>query len=94
MKAEEEMDDMDVWKNGIQQDIQELKSDRNKMKDDIHMLQLSDVTQNNEISALKESLSDIKEDTKWIRRMITKAIVSAIITGLIGGLIALFLAKF
>lgn len=90
----EELESMDVWKNSVQQDIQELKQDRKKMKEDIKDLQFSDLTQNNEINTLKESLGDIKDDTKWIRRMITKAIVTAVIAGIIGGVIALFFTKF
>lgn len=90
----EEMENVDVWKNNIQQDIQELKSKQDTMQSDIHKLQLNDGLQDKEISTLHATLSSIQDDTKWIRRMITKSIVGAIITGVIGGVIAFLFTQF
>lgn len=93
MEMEEET--MDVWKNQIQQDITELKNGRSldvqameKMRDDIRNLQIKDKLQDQEISTVKQALTDIKEDTKWIRRKITGAIITAIITAVVTGVIA------
>lgn len=87
---------MDVWKNQIQQDITELKNGRSldvqamdKIRDDIRNLQIKDQLQDKEISSLKETLTDIKEDTNWIRRKITGAIITAAITAVVGGIIAI-----
>ena len=75
-----EMESMDVWKEKVQQDIAELKngqtvlkSEQDRMKQDIHKLELSDQLQNQEINTIKSTLSEIKEDTNWIRRKITGA---------------------
>lgn len=91
---------MDVWQNKIQQDINEIKNaqslitiDQTKMKDDIRDLQMSDKLQDQEISTLKLTLSEIKEDTNWIRRKITGAIISALVTALIGGIVAIALGN-
>lgn len=90
-----EAEGLDVWKNQVQQDITELKNGRSldvqamdKIKDDIRNLQIKDQLQDKEISTLKETLSDIKEDTNWIRRKITGAIITAVITAVVGGIIA------
>jgi hypothetical protein len=50
--------------------------------------------QNQEISALKETLKTISDDTRWIRRMITKAVVGGTITAVVGGVIALLFLQF
>ena len=96
----EELMNMDVWQNRVQQDITELKqrqrdneSKLGLMEKDIHKLQISDQLQDKEISSLKETLSEIKEDTNWIRRKITGAIISAVITALIGGIVAYAVTK-
>ena len=88
------MEEMDVWQNNIQQDLQELKSNQTTMQTDIHKLQTSDQLQNQEIATVKATLKDISDDTKWIRRMITKSVVGAIITGVIGGIVALLFTQF
>ncbi|WP_188453806.1 hemolysin XhlA family protein [Virgibacillus oceani] len=90
----EEMESMDVWKEKVQQDINDLKQGQRQLKNDIDNLKLNDIKQDEKIISLQTTLTSIQDDTKWIRRMITKAIVSAIITGLIGGAIALFFTKF
>lgn len=86
---------MDVWQNRVQQDITELKQRQRDnetklglMEKDIHKLQISDQLQDKEISSLKETLSEIKEDTNWIRRKITGAIITAVITAIVGGILA------
>src|SRR5699024_5723331 len=101
MTKKEDVEDMDVWKDRVQQDINELKSNQNqfkseqdKIKDDVSQLQISDQLQDKEISGLKDTLNRIQEDTTWIRRKITGAIITAVLTGIIGGAIALFFAQF
>jgi chromosome segregation ATPase len=80
-------DEMEAWKNVMQQDIINLKSnqsnaknERDKMRDDISDLKLNDRLQDQEINAIKDTLKDIKADTNWIRRKITGAVISAIAT--------------
>lgn len=87
---------MEEWKNRVQQDITDLKSEQShfsreqmKQKDDIRDLQMSDTLQAQEIAALKEGLVEIKSDTSWIRRKITGAIITATITAIIGGIIGI-----
>ena len=91
---------MDVWKEKVQQDIAELKngqtvlkSEQDRMKQDIHKLELSDQLQNQEINTLKTTLNEIKEDTNWIRRKITGALITAIITALVGGIVGIAIAN-
>jgi len=91
---------VDVWKDKVQQDINDLKSGYNrldtnqsKIKDDIRDLQMSDKLQDQEISTLKATLTEIREDTQWIRRKITGAIITASITAVVGGIIAIAIAK-
>lgn len=88
------------WQNRVQQDITEIKgeqsrlsSDQQAMKDAIRDLQFSDKLQDQEIKTLKESLTEIKADTSWIRRKITGAIITATITAVIGGIIAIAIAN-
>ncbi len=78
------------WEEIIQQDIDVIKAEQNDLKQSINELKLKDLEHDKEIFALRQTLNEIKEDTKWIRRMVTKAIVSAVVTGLIGGSLALF----
>ncbi len=40
---------------------------------------------------VKEDISSIKDDTKWLRRTITGAIITTIIGAILGGMIALAL---
>lgn len=93
---EERTDDMDAWKEKVQHDINEIKSVQgrhsdihDKLKDDIRDLQTSDKLQNLEIDALKSTLTDIKDDTNWIRRRVTGAVITATLTAIIGGLIGI-----
>lgn len=92
--------EMDEWQNRVQQDITELKQDMSQVKAnqtsfkaDITKLEFSDQMQAQEISALKESLGEIKEDTNWIRRKITGAIITATITAVIAGVIGIAIAN-
>lgn len=92
--------DMQEWQNRIQQDITELKGEQSRlsgeqqtMKDAIRDLQFSDKLQDQEIKTLKETLTEIKSDTQWIRRKITGAIITAAITAVVGGIIAVVIAK-
>lgn len=94
-----DVEEMDAWKAKVTQDITDLKgeqtqakSDRDKMKNDIHQLQISEKLQDREISNLKETLSEIKDDTNWIRRRITGAVITATITAVVGGLIGIAIA--
>lgn len=94
--SDEEVVAMDVFREKVTQDINELKqsqthikSEQTVMKDDIRDLIISDKLQDQEISSLKTTLSEIKEDTNWIRRRITGAVITAVITAVIGGLVAI-----
>src|SRR5690625_6271442 len=91
-----EMADMDVWKEKVQQDINELKhgqsqikNDQTTLKDDVAALKMNDKLQDQEINTLKLTLSEIKEDTNWIRRKITGAIITATITAVVAGVIGI-----
>src|SRR5690625_4447588 len=95
VKSEEDIG-MDIFREKVTQDINDLRQNQNrintessKMKDDIRDLQISDKLQDQEISGLKATLSEIKDDTNWIRRRITGAVITAVITALIGGLVAI-----
>jgi len=100
LKEEGEVAVVQEWQNRVQQDITEIKagqsqikSEQQSMKDAIRDLQFSDKMQDQEIKTLKESLTEIKDDTNWIRRKITGAIITAAITAVVGGLIAVAIAK-
>ena len=95
-----EMTPVDVWKEKVQQDINELKNnhglfknEQDKMKTDIQDLKMSDKLQDNEISNLKATLTEIKDDTSWIRRKITGALITAAITAIVGGVIGVAIAN-
>lgn len=92
--------DMDVWKEQIQQDVSELKSNQNQIrneqltiKSDITDLKMNDKLQDQEIDTLKNTLNEIKDDTNWIRRKITGAIITATITAVVAGLIGIAITK-
>lgn len=95
-----EAGDVQEWQNRVQQDITDIKGEQSRisseqqtMKDAIRDLQFSDKLQDQEIKTLKESLSEIKADTSWIRRKITGAIITATITAVVGGIIAVAIAN-
>ncbi|MBW8350792.1 hemolysin XhlA family protein [Bacillus sp. IITD106] len=79
---------MDIWKDTVQKDIDNVKLQQELMKKDISDLQKKEALQDQQIDSIKESLKDIKEDTKWLRRAITNALIVAII----GGAVAIFYA--
>jgi uncharacterized coiled-coil DUF342 family protein len=96
----EELVSMEEWQNRVQQDINDLKNSQSRMdvshakvKDDIRDLQMSDKMQNQEINTLKENLTEIKDDTNWIRRKITGAIITATITAVVAGVIGVAIAN-
>ena len=93
-------DDMDLWRERVNQDITDIKNDINRLnsnqisiKDDIRDLQMSDKLQDQEIATLKATLGEIKEDTNFIRRKITGAIITAVITAILGGLVGIAIAS-
>lgn len=92
--------EMQEWQNRVQQDISDIKNEQSRqageqqtMKDAIRDLQFSDKLQDQEIKTLKETLSEIKSDTQWIRRKITGAIITTVITAIVGGIIAIAVTK-
>ena len=91
---------MEMWKEGVQQDINDLKNkysrldqSNTRIKDDIRDLQMNDKLQDQEINTLKNTLTEIKEDTNWIRRKITGAIITATITAIVAGIIGIAIAN-
>ena len=91
---------MDVWQNKVQQDLTDLRQRQrenetklNAVVGDIHKLQVSDQLQDKEIASLRETLTEIKEDTNWIRRKITGAIITAVITATVGVLVTYAVTK-
>jgi hypothetical protein len=80
--------DMDIWRQTIQKDIDDLKADSRLMKEDVRRVQDKQLLQDQEIKGIKEDLKEIKDDTKWLRR----AIMNAFIVALIGGAVAIFYA--
>jgi chromosome segregation ATPase len=74
---------MDLWKQSIQKEIDDLKSQSEKSKEEIEKLKQVTAFHERDIKDIKETLRDIKEDTKWLRRSITNAIIVAAIGGVI-----------
>lgn len=83
-----EVKDIDTWKQAVQKDIEEIKSEQSGIKSDIRRLQDNQLLHDQEIKSFRETLKEIKDDTKWLRRAITNAIIAA----LIGGAVAIFYA--
>lgn len=79
---------MDIWQQSVQKDLEEIKNEQKGMKSDIRRLQDKELLQDKEIDTIKDTLKEIKEDTKWLRRTITNAIIVAVI----GGAVAIFYA--
>lgn len=95
MDEQERNGDMDVWKEKVQQDIQDLKNQHSRIdskvsetRKEVLDLRMNDQRQDQEIENMKQTLTDIKEDTQWIRRKITGAIITTIITAAVGGVVA------
>lgn len=70
----EELDNMDVWKDRVTQDLHDIRQKQQQnegelssLKTDVHKLQISDQLQDREINSLKEVLGEIKGDTRYIR---------------------------
>jgi argininosuccinate lyase len=64
----------EAWKESIQKDIDYIKNEQQEMKLDIRRLQEKEIIQDQQIKGIQETLRDIKDDTKWLRRAITAAI--------------------
>ncbi|KYC94356.1 hypothetical protein B4102_3577 [Heyndrickxia sporothermodurans] len=79
---------VDIWQQSIQKDIDDLKKEQSDIKSNIKRLQEKELIQDYKIGNIEETLKDIKEDTKWLRRAITNALIVA----LIGGAVAIFYA--
>lgn len=84
----QEAETMDIWKQTIQRDIEELKKIDEKQQEEITKLKQITDFHERDIKDIKETLREIKDDTKWLRRSITNALIVA----LIGGAVAIFYA--
>lgn len=100
MCVKEENIDMNVWRESVQQDINNIKqrqqqneSKLSSLESDVHKLEVSDKLQNKEIESLKDTLSSIQEDTSWIRRKITGALITASITAVVTGIVGVAIAN-
>jgi len=85
----EESNDMEIWRNSIQQDVNYLKSSHSKVKDDVAELKVNDKMQDQKIGNLELMLNEIKDDTNWIRRKVTGALITTIVTAVVGGIIGI-----
>lgn len=72
---------MDLFKQTVQKDIEELKKCDKDLKEEIDKLKQTVAFHDRDIHDIKETLKEIKEDTKWLRRSITNALIVAIISG-------------
>lgn len=75
----EDVTEMEVWKERVVQDIADMKQRQrdnentlSAIKSDVHKLQVSDQLQDKEINSLKETLTEIKDDTNFIRNRMDK----------------------
>ncbi|MFD1066705.1 hemolysin XhlA family protein [Oceanobacillus locisalsi] len=93
MPDKEEMGDMDAWKERMQQDVSELKSNYHLIKKDVEGLQRNDIRQDSQIESMQKTLSAIQDDTNWIRRKITGAIITAVITAVVGGIVGVAVSQ-
>lgn len=84
MEAE---NNMDLWKTSIQKDL-------DGMKEDIRRLQDKQLLQDQVIQSIQNSLKEIKDDTKWLKRTITNALITATVVAAIGGSIAIVFEVF
>ena len=98
--TQEDVRDVDVWRESIQQDIADIKQKQQQNEStlsgvisDVHKLQVSDQLQNQEITSLKETLRQIQDDTSWIRRKITGALITATITAVVAGIVGVAIAN-
>lgn len=89
MPTQEEVQvDVDIWKESVQNELKRLKEVQDKDHDRIDKLERKTDIHEHDIKDIKETLRDIKDDTKWLRRSITNALIVA----LIGGAVAIFYA--
>jgi len=93
MPNNEEMGDMDAWKERMQQDVSELKSNYHLMKKDVEGLQRNDIRQDSQIETMQQTLGEIREDTTWIRRKITGAFITALITAVVAGIVGIAVSQ-
>ncbi|MEK4305842.1 hemolysin XhlA family protein [Oceanobacillus sp. FSL K6-0251] len=93
MSNKEEMGDMDAWKERMQQDVSELKSNYHLMKKDVEGLQRNDIRQDGQIETMQQTLSAIQDDTNWIRRKITGAFITALVTAVVAGVVGVAIAN-
>ena len=70
---------MEVWKEKVVQDISDIKQRQREnenaltsLRSDVHKLQITTQLQDKEISALKDTLKEIKDDTNFIRKRMDK----------------------
>ena len=91
---------MDVWKSTIESRLNDMQHKQNEnvaklngALKDIADLKTSEKLQDIEISTIKSTLSEIKEDTNWIRRKITGALITAVITAIVGGIVGIAIAN-
>lgn len=75
----EDVTEMEVWKERVSQEIADIKQRQrdnenslSSVKSDIHKLQVTVQLQDKEISSLKDTLTEIKDDTNFIRGRIDK----------------------
>ncbi len=62
-----------------------------KIEGDVSDLKTRMAVAESNLKDVKEDISSIKDDTKWLRRTITGAIITTIIGAILGGMIALAL---
>ncbi|MEK4302386.1 hemolysin XhlA family protein [Oceanobacillus sp. FSL W8-0428] len=93
MTKQEEMGDMDAWKERMQQDVSELKSNYHLMRKDVEGLQRNDIRQDGQIETMQQTLSAIQDDTNWIRRKITGAFITALVTAVVAGVVGVAVAN-
>ena len=93
MSNKEEMGEMDAWKERMQQDVSELKSNYHLMKKDVEGLQRNDIRQDGQIETMQQTLSAIQDDTNWIRRKITGAFITALVTAVVAGVVGVAIAN-
>jgi predicted RNase H-like nuclease (RuvC/YqgF family) len=83
-----------VAMNPTEKEIMEMKNDMKSMKKDIEDLKRNDALQDQEIGTLKDTLREISENTKWIKRAIITGVITASCTGIIGGSITIIFNVF
>ncbi|MFS0591786.1 hemolysin XhlA family protein [Cytobacillus horneckiae] len=74
-----EVNNLDIWQQKIQSDIDEIKINEKKQDEKIQELKKVTDFHERDIRDIKEDLKEIKDDTKWLRRSITNALIVGII---------------